>query len=164
MCPQYEHSGIDTNNYLESWHQKLKRNYIKKRNLNMPEVIAMLLHEVRLSTIRGAGAELTLTRCLLRKILPMFRFAHLRITLKFARASLTAAERKNRHSAMHYSNTDMALCVNIQEREHKVSSLRHALALRTDRRNITHRYTSARCSNPPSTTRSHTKINPAPWG
>jgi hypothetical protein len=44
---QYEHGGIDTNNYLESWHQKLKKNYIKKRNMQLPDVIAMLLREVR---------------------------------------------------------------------------------------------------------------------
>ena len=51
IVTQYEHAGIDTNNYLESWHQKLKKIYVTKRNLNMPEVIAMLIREVRLTHI-----------------------------------------------------------------------------------------------------------------
>jgi hypothetical protein len=125
---QYEHSGVDTNNYLESWHQKLKRNYIQKRNLNMPEVSAMLLHEVWWIVERCAGRLLMLIARFRRKILPMFRFAHLRITLKFARPSLTAAERRNRHSAMQYTPTDMALCIVIIEAEQMVP--KHASRIR----------------------------------
>jgi hypothetical protein len=115
---QYEHSGVDTNNYLESWHQKLKRNYMKKRNLKMPDVIAMLLHEVCL-LVRGY-VSLDRQR-MMSQILPLFRFAHLRVALKFAKASLTKAERRNRHTAMQYSETDLALCINIVEAEQKVS-------------------------------------------
>ncbi|KIJ55823.1 hypothetical protein M422DRAFT_85496, partial [Sphaerobolus stellatus SS14] len=44
---QHAHYGIDTNNYIESWHSNLKKNYIGRgRKMRMDYMIHILTQSV----------------------------------------------------------------------------------------------------------------------
>ncbi|KIJ25137.1 hypothetical protein M422DRAFT_273914 [Sphaerobolus stellatus SS14] len=75
---QHAHEGIDTNNYIESWHSNLKRNYLGRIRRQRVDFLIRLLSE---------------------EIEPDYNRAHIRTGIGFGTRYLNKAEQEGKKSA-----------------------------------------------------------------
>ncbi|KAF8585202.1 hypothetical protein K439DRAFT_1660372 [Ramaria rubella] len=82
---QHAHYGIDTNNFVESWHSNLKKNYIGwMRKQRVDFMICLLTQDIE----------------------PDYMRAHIRIGLGFKGRAMCKAERENRRKADELNSED----------------------------------------------------------